>query len=164
MDVEVAVLGSPSLISLVVSVDVKKPWKKTGEKGTGAEFRSCFTKSRGGRPGLPVPNKPCGFCGRKKTWKKTGEKGTGAEFRSCFTKSRGGRPRLPVPNKPCGFCGRKEPLKKTEEEGNGAAAGHMAVPETLRQWHLPAPWGQQGICISTVARVFVTESTHKGTH
>ena len=24
-------------------------------------------KSRGGRPGLPVPNKPDGFCGRKAT-------------------------------------------------------------------------------------------------
>ena len=24
-------------------------------------------QSRGGRPGLPVPNSPCGFCGRKAT-------------------------------------------------------------------------------------------------
>ena len=26
-----------------------------------------FGESRGGRPGLPVPNKPDGFCGRKAT-------------------------------------------------------------------------------------------------
>ena len=26
-------------------------------------------ESRGGRPGLPVPNKPYGFCGRKATLK-----------------------------------------------------------------------------------------------
>ena len=27
--------------------------------------------SRGGRPGLPVPNKPGGFCGRKQHWNET---------------------------------------------------------------------------------------------
>ena len=51
VNVEVAFLGSPSLISLMVSVDV--------------ELRSCRCERRGGRPGLPVPNKPDGFCGRK---------------------------------------------------------------------------------------------------
>ena len=45
---EVDVLGSPSLIVLTMSsVDVK------------------LCESRGGRPGLPVPNSPYGFCGRK---------------------------------------------------------------------------------------------------
>ena len=28
------------------------------------------SESRGGRPGLPVPNKPNSFCGRKAPWKK----------------------------------------------------------------------------------------------
>ena len=31
------------------------------------ELRSCVNESRGGRPGLPVPNRPYGFCGRKAT-------------------------------------------------------------------------------------------------
>ena len=48
MKVEVAILGSPSLISLMVFVKVKQ-----------------HCESRGGHPGLPVPNKPYGFCGRK---------------------------------------------------------------------------------------------------
>ena len=29
-------------------------------------------ESRDGRPGLPVPNKPYGFCGRKATFKRGG--------------------------------------------------------------------------------------------
>ena len=37
MKVEVAVLGSPSLISLMVSVAVKHRWTGTGE----SQFRSC---------------------------------------------------------------------------------------------------------------------------
>ena len=45
MKVEVDVLGSPSLIILMVSVDVK----------------------RGGRPRLPVRNNPYGLCGHKAT-------------------------------------------------------------------------------------------------
>ena len=48
-----AVLGAPSLIVLVVSVDFKKHLK--------------MCESRGGRPGLPVPNSPYGLCGRKET-------------------------------------------------------------------------------------------------
>ena len=52
MKVEVAVVGSPSLISLMVSVDVKQ---YRNEK----LCRMC--ESRGGRPGLPVPNKPYVF-------------------------------------------------------------------------------------------------------
>jgi len=31
------------------------------------EPRRCVNESRGGRPGLPVPNRPYGFCGRKAT-------------------------------------------------------------------------------------------------
>ena len=37
-------------------------------------------ESRGGRPGLPVPDKPDGFCGRKATFKK---EATASELRSC---------------------------------------------------------------------------------
>ena len=51
MKVEVAVLGSPSLISLMVSVDVKQHLKEI------AKIRAQeLCESRGGRPGLPVPN------------------------------------------------------------------------------------------------------------
>ena len=52
MKVEVAVLGSPSLISLMVSVDVKH--HSINHQVRGQEL----CESRGGRPGLPVPNKP----------------------------------------------------------------------------------------------------------
>ena len=53
MEVEVDVLGSPSLIILIVSVDVKQHSTK------GTDFRvKELCGSRGGRPGLPVPNKP----------------------------------------------------------------------------------------------------------
>ena len=50
MKVEVAVLGSMSLISLVVSVDVKQQLKKNRAQG--------LWESRGGRPELHVSNKP----------------------------------------------------------------------------------------------------------
>ena len=56
MKVEVAVLGSPSLNS---------PYglcgrKATFQEGWESEIRSCVCvcESRGGRPGLPVPNSP----------------------------------------------------------------------------------------------------------
>ena len=63
MKVEVAVLGSPSLIVLMVSVDVKQHKTRTA-----LEFRvQELCESRGGRPGLPVPNSPYGLCGRKAT-------------------------------------------------------------------------------------------------
>ena len=55
MKVEVAVMGSPSLIVLMVSVDVK-PFRAQD-----------LCESRGGRHGLPVPNSPYGLCGRKAT-------------------------------------------------------------------------------------------------
>ena len=47
--VEVDVLSSPSLIVLMVSVDVKQQW-------TGVTRELC--ESRGGHPGLPVANCP----------------------------------------------------------------------------------------------------------
>ena len=58
VEVEVAVMGSPSLIIRIVSVDIVRQIE------LGQLFRAqepC--ESRGGRPGLPVPNSPCGLCG-----------------------------------------------------------------------------------------------------
>ena len=61
-----------------------------------------------GRPGLPVPNSPCGLCGHKATlnYLRAQE----------LSERRGGRPGLPVPNSPCGLCGRKATF---EEETAG---------------------------------------------
>ena len=55
--VKVAVLDSPSLTVLMVSVDVKQHWTRVQE----------LCESRGGRPGLSVPNSPYGLCGHKAT-------------------------------------------------------------------------------------------------
>ena len=64
MNVEVALLASPSLISLMISVDVKHNERR----------RCCCLRaqelcgSQGGRPGLSIPNySPYGLCGRKAT-------------------------------------------------------------------------------------------------
>ena len=59
MKVEMAVLGSPSLISLMVSVDVKHHERDSSPL---SELRNCVKASRGGCPGLPVPNSPYGIC------------------------------------------------------------------------------------------------------
>ena len=59
MKVEVEILGSPSLIVLMVSVDVEQHLKKLRAQE--------LCESRGGRPGLPVPNSPYDLCGRKAT-------------------------------------------------------------------------------------------------
>ena len=66
MKIEVAALGSPSLISLMVSVDVKQHERR---RMNHTELRSCVSESRGGRPGLPVPDSPYGLRGRKATLK-----------------------------------------------------------------------------------------------
>ena len=59
MKVEVAAPGFLSLTLRTVSVDVKQHWPKTS-------FRAQeLCESRGGRPGLPVPNSPYGLCGRE---------------------------------------------------------------------------------------------------
>ena len=57
----VAVPGSSSLISLMVSVDVKHHVYLEAYR----DQELC--ESPGDRPGLPVPNKPHAFCGRKAT-------------------------------------------------------------------------------------------------
>ena len=41
-----------------------------GGRSRGAKLRRELCESRGGHPGLPVPNKPDGFCGRKVTPKR----------------------------------------------------------------------------------------------
>ena len=67
--VEVAVLGSPSLIVLMVSVGVKLHSTRTGQ----CHNFGAVCEGRGGRPGLPpVPNSPYGLCGRKATLNSTG--------------------------------------------------------------------------------------------
>ena len=56
MKVEGAVLDSPSLIVLMVSVDVELHLKKKEEEEELRAEELC--ESRGMRPGLPVPNSP----------------------------------------------------------------------------------------------------------
>ena len=60
MKVEVDVLGSLSLIALMVSVDVKQHWTRIHR-----DQELC--ESLGGRPGLTVSDCPYGLCGRKAT-------------------------------------------------------------------------------------------------
>ena len=61
MKVEVAVMGSPSVITLMVFVDVKQPCTQPALPTRAQEL----CESRGCRPGLPVPTTPYGFSGRK---------------------------------------------------------------------------------------------------
>ena len=60
--VEVGVLDFPSLIVLMVPVDVKQHLKMK----SGARAQD-LCDGRGGRPGLPAPNSPHGHCGRQAT-------------------------------------------------------------------------------------------------
>ena len=67
-------------------------------------------ESRGGSPGLPVPNNPYGLCGRKATLKVH-------PFRAqelCV------KVEVAVPNSPKGLCGRKATLN--------TASHHSVVP------------------------------------
>ena len=59
-ELEAAVLGSPSLTVRMVSVDSKATLNLNPQQSSGA-----VCESRGGRPGLPVPNSPYGLRGRK---------------------------------------------------------------------------------------------------
>ena len=61
--------------------------------------------SRGGRPGLSVPNSPYGLCGCK-----TALNLNCIPLHTELCESRGGRPGLPVPNSPYGLCGCKATL------------------------------------------------------
>ena len=64
MKVEVDVLGSPSLILLTVSVDIKQHLKKKAVWFRAQEL----CESPSGRPWLAVPDGPYGLCGRKATF------------------------------------------------------------------------------------------------
>ena len=67
MKVEVVVLGSPSLIVLIVCES-----KPTFEEEEEVHYRAPeLCESRGSRPGLPVPDSPYGLCGRKVTLNST---------------------------------------------------------------------------------------------
>ena len=61
MKVEVVIMGFPSLLCLMVSVDVKQ--QLNGQE---------LCESRGGHHGLSIPPMPYGFRGRKATVKWTG--------------------------------------------------------------------------------------------
>ena len=63
MKVEVDVLGSPSLKSL------RFLWTKRTLQPTRCTRAQELCESRGGCPGLPVPNSPYSLCGRKATLK-----------------------------------------------------------------------------------------------
>ena len=89
MKVEVAVLGS---IVRTVSVDVKQHRTRTSDPFRAQEL----CESRGGHPGLPVPNSVYGLCGRKVTLNYNCLRVRAQEL----CESRGG---LPVPNSPFGL-------------------------------------------------------------
>ena len=82
-------------------MDIKQHWTATCYRA----WELC--ESWGGCPGLPVPTKPCGFCGRKVTlnW-------TSANRVQELCESWGGHPGLPVPKKPHGYCGCKATVKQ----------------------------------------------------
>ena len=71
--------------------------------------------SRGGRPGLLVPNSPYGLCGRKATLNYPLVRAQE------LCESRGGRPGLLVPNSPYSFYGRKATLKQKLERQSSVA-------------------------------------------
>ena len=86
---EVAVQGSPSL--------AVQAYGLCGRKATFNLFSvraQELCESRGGRPGLPVPNSPYGLCGRKATFNLFGVRAQ----ELCV--GRGGCPGLAVPSSP----------------------------------------------------------------
>ena len=93
MKVEVTVLGSPSLIILMVSVDVKQhsAWNSDTQE---------LCESRGDRPGLPslIILMVSVDVKQHSAWNSDTQE---------LCESRGDRPGLPVPNNPYGLCGRK---------------------------------------------------------
>ena len=81
-------------------------------------------ESRGGRPGLTVPNSPYSLCGRKAILKNRAPE---------LCESRGGRPGLTVSNSPYSLCGRKAILKNRAPElceSRGGRPG-LTVPNSL---------------------------------
>ena len=106
MKVEVAVLGSPSLTVLIISR------RKATLKNRGHEL----CESRGGRPGLPIPNSQYGLFGRKATLKNRAHK---------LCESRGTRRGLPAPNSPYGLCGRKATLEREKKKKGGTVCSEV---------------------------------------
>ena len=114
--VEVAVLGSRSLIELMLSVDVEQHWFEEEEEEVDCRAQD-LCESRGGRPGLPVLNRTYALCGRKATliWRRRSR----LQSSRAVYESRGGRPGLPIPNSPYGLCGCKAALNlKTQVSRN----------------------------------------------
>ena len=99
-EVKVDVLGSPSLISLMVSVDVRQ---QSAVSGLRAQE---LWGSQSGRPGFPVPNKPYGFCQCKAS-----QLCLGSELRSC-EEVKVDILGFPIPNKRYGFFDCKAPWKE----------------------------------------------------
>ena len=66
-------------------------------------------ESRGGRPGLPVPNKPTVSVDVKQHFNQLQPRVSVTAQELC--ESRGGRPGLPVPNSPYGLSGREATLQ-----------------------------------------------------
>ena len=91
-------------------------------------------ESRGGHPGLPVPNSLYGLCGHKATL----EEGIGGRAQD-LCESRGGRPGLPVPNSLYGLC------KATLEEGIGGRSQELCESRDGRPG-LPVPSSLYGLC------------------
>ena len=89
--------------------------------------RLCYTaqelcKSRGGHPGLPVPNSPHGLCGRKAA--------LNLNYRvraQELCESRGGRPGLPVPNSPYGLWTLSNIRRRSDCENPNISAVRMSA-------------------------------------
>ena len=88
-------------------------------------------ENRGGRPGLPDPNRLYGFCGHKATLNSNSPM---TELGSCVSESRGGRPGLPVPNIPLTIrLGRKSALNlnSTTPDRTSLAAHDASAVELI---------------------------------
>ena len=92
-------------------------------KGTARLRAQEGCESRGGRPGLPVPNSPYGLCGRKATVNTQFGQSSGA-----VRKSRWPSWSPPVPSSPYGLNGRKATLDLKERQGRRA---RTCSPTTL---------------------------------
>ena len=80
--------------------------QRPGVSRLNSELRNCV-KVEPDVPGVPVPNRPYGLCGRKATLD------IASELRNCVkVESRGGRPGSPVPNSPIISVDVKQYLKK----------------------------------------------------
>ena len=75
--------------------------------------------SRGGRPGLPVPNSPYSLCGRKATLNSLN--------------SFPNRAQELCPNSPCGLCGRKATLNLSVSLEPVWPSDNLADTESARQ-------------------------------